>query len=75
MDYLPHQQRVIAERDDLSEKLNKLRAFIGSHKFNDVTPPERMLLWAQDQCMNAYLTALNKRIELWQSHAPTSVLS
>ena len=69
MDYLPHQQRVVDELSELSERLGKLNAFIGSAKFNEVgTQAERDLLLKQAGQMTAYWMTLHERIQLWKSY-------
>ena len=71
MDYLPHQRRVVDELAELSERLGKLNAFIGSAKFNEVgTQVERDLLLKQAGQMTAYWMTLHERIALWKSHKP-----
>ena len=36
MQLQPHQQRVIAERDELADKLAKLTKFINSERFTEI---------------------------------------
>ena len=71
MDYLPHQQRVVDETEELSLRLGKLNSFIGSAKFNEVgTQAERDLLLKQAGQMTAYWMTLHERMVLWKSHEP-----
>lgn len=71
MDYLPHQQRVVDELDELSTRLDKLNSFIGSAKFNEIgIQVERDLLLKQVGQMTAYWMTLHERIQLWQSYEP-----
>jgi hypothetical protein len=69
--YLPHQQRVVDELEELSTRLGKLNSFIGSAKFNEVgVQAERDLLLKQAGQMTAYWMTLHERIALWKSHEP-----
>ena len=71
MDYLPHQQRVVNETEELSLRLGKLNSFIGSAKFNEVgTQAERDLLLKQAGQMTAYWMTLHERMQLWKAHEP-----
>lgn len=54
--------RVIEERDQLLEKLNKLDSFIESDKFQEIDDVQRALLQVQATSMNCYLQCLNERI-------------
>lgn len=49
----PHQQRVVAELNELQERLHKLRAFIGSDKFVGLDEVDRELLIIQENLMDA----------------------
>lgn len=68
-DLKPHQQRVVAERDELAERLGKLNTFIGSPAFNAVEGEERRLLLAQAVHMTSYFVTLIERIDLWKTQA------
>lgn len=59
---LPHQQRVVDEADELSEKLEKLNAFIGGVIFGRLNPYEQRRLMCQAYVMGWYLTILKDRI-------------
>jgi len=61
----PHQQRVIVERDELSEKLTKLNVFIGGQIYYSLADAERARLAKQAGIMKAYLDILNERIEVF----------
>ena len=65
---LPHQQRVIDERDELSNKLTKLNAFINSDTFTekvkDLRERDRLIL--QKFIMTRYLEILNERITAFE---------
>ena len=60
--------RLLIERDDLNERLNKLRQFIESPKFVKIVTDEyqRLLLSKQESRMHEYLEILNERIKLLQ---------
>lgn len=58
--------RLEIEQSELSDKLEKLRAFIKSPKFVDIVKDEyqRTLLLRQESQMHEYLETLNERIKL-----------
>ena len=60
--------RLLIERDELNERLNKLRQFIESPKFVEIVSDEyqRLLLSKQESRMYEYLEILNERIKLLQ---------
>lgn len=59
----PHQQRVVAEKADLDEKLTKLRDFITESKtFFDLPDEEQDRLERQRDCMMEYSQILGERI-------------
>lgn len=69
------QKRMISERDELSEKIEKLAVFLTSDQVETVTdissytdkPFEYYTgLVMQLKAMNDYLTALNDQIALWK---------
>lgn len=65
-EYLPHEQRVIAEREELMVKLNDLNKFIGgSTFFEQLEKTQKNLLIIQQRAMETYATALKARIELF----------
>lgn len=57
-----YQERVVAERGGLSEKINKLRTFLGSSIFSNLDIEDRRLLTMQYLAMAAYRDILNERI-------------
>jgi hypothetical protein len=59
----PHQERVVVERDELSEKIGKLRTFTNGAVFSTLPYEERGLLTRQYLAMSNYLDILNRRIE------------
>ena len=61
--YHPHQLRVLQEKQDLGEKITKLRAFIDSDAFiNTVNEVESLLLQQQLVAMMQYDLVLQQRI-------------
>jgi hypothetical protein len=65
-EYLPHEQRVIKEREELMVKLNDLNKFIsGSTLFLQLKETERNLLMIQQRAMDTYSLVLKSRIDLF----------
>ncbi len=65
-DLQPHQQRVVDEKTELDEKLNKLHAFIfgnGNELFVGLPHAEQNRLARQLQVMGEYSKILSERIE------------
>lgn len=58
----PHEERVVAESNDLRQKIDKLSAFIGGNIFNKLDLEDRDLLVAQRVFMDAYFGILRQRI-------------
>lgn len=58
----PHQQRVVDEKRDLDEKLEKLNAFFGSPIFAGLPDAEMDRLQRQATHMAAYSDVLGERI-------------
>ncbi len=58
----PYQQRVINERDDLAEKLDKLTKFGETDVFDNLSLEDQQLLDNQWDFMSLYLDCLNRRI-------------
>lgn len=58
----PHQERVIAESNELHEKIKKLRTFIDGDVFRKLDPIDRDLLISQRVFMDAYDGILRQRI-------------
>lgn len=58
----PHQQRVVAEKAELDERLDKLRAFFGTEVFSELDDLEMDRLQRQADHMAAYSEVLGKRI-------------
>lgn len=55
-------QRVIDEAAELTEKLENLKAFLGSKKIKEMPDSETQILKTQALYMGSYLTVLNTRI-------------
>ena len=58
----PHQERVIVEKRELDEKMEKLHEFLGTNKFRELPLNERELLRVQFEQMYAYSVTLGMRI-------------
>ena len=63
-EYAPHQQRVVDEKRELDEKLQKLTTFINSEKFAEIVKDEdeRGRLVCQEDVMKDYSAILAERI-------------
>lgn len=55
-------ERMKVERDELSDRLNKLHAYIDSPQFDEIGKLPQSLLIKQSAHMQSYLDVLNKRI-------------
>jgi len=60
---LPHQQRVVDEEKDVSEKFLKLEDFFLTKEFEALDNIERDLLSQQHDTMREYRSILRSRIE------------
>lgn len=56
------QQRVVAEKADLDERLNKLNVFIGSGKINEIAAIDLQDLLVQQSLMTELSQVLDRRI-------------
>lgn len=63
---LPHEQRVVQERDELREKLDKLTQFFNSETFRALSEVEKHFMFKQHTAMVEYCTALDLRIGLFE---------
>jgi len=63
-DLQPHEQRLIDERDQLSERVDRLHAFISTGKAKALGQPHHSLLGAQYAVMASYRDILSLRIDL-----------
>jgi len=60
------QKRVVEEKAELDSKLHKLRTFIASDKFRQLTNPDHAwLLVMQMRAMENYTMILDRRLTLW----------
>lgn len=57
-----HQQRVINEKSELSEKLSKLESFLSSPLFSTISGAEQAKLSRQFLIMQLYEQVLSERI-------------
>ena len=55
--------RLIEEKAQLEEKLDKLDAFLVSEKVKEIDDVQKALLQVQATAMNTYLQCLKERIE------------
>ena len=62
----PHEQRVVDEKNELGEKLEKLVAFLQTDFYKTLTEKEQELLYFQSQAMEDYYEVLQQRIELFK---------
>lgn len=64
---LPYQERIVAERDELSTKLDLLRAFFKSPNIASVSTYEHNLLKRQERAMADYLEVLRMRVRIFNN--------
>lgn len=62
----PHQQRVVDEKNELGDKLEKLLTFLQTDFYKTLREEERELLYFQSQVMEDYYEVLQQRIELFK---------
>jgi hypothetical protein len=58
----PHQERVVTEKKELDEKIDKLSVFIKGDIYKALPGAEQMRLNVQLQAMNGYSNVLGERI-------------
>ena len=57
--------RLVQERNELDDRLGKLKAFLDTDTFMRSIPQgQQVLLWSQSGLMQGYLNTLNKRLDL-----------
>jgi hypothetical protein len=61
----PHQQRVVDEKRELDEKIEKLTAFFNTETYRGLRSAEQHLLSQQLQHMTGYSMVLTDRISLF----------
>lgn len=59
--------RVIAERDELSVKVEKLTKFLSGEKVLQLSKEMQELLFEQHSLMIKYLWVLNQRLDIWDN--------
>lgn len=59
---LPHQQRVVEEKNELNEKLEKLRSFLDSDIYKTLDSVDKVDLKMQYNAMITYYHVLSRRI-------------
>lgn len=62
MNLQPHQQRVVEEKEQVSERLSKLLAFFQGSIFHTLPAAERARLRSQARFMDGYAAVLEDRI-------------
>jgi len=62
----PHQQRVVDEKAELSEKLDKLESFHGGPIYSSLPPAEQARLTRQKLIMELYEQVLSERISAFE---------
>lgn len=62
----PHQERVVQEREQLVDRINKLNAFLHSETFAKLDEAERERLSEQSVYMEQYAGVLGRRIEAFK---------
>ncbi len=63
MQFQPHQQRVIDEKDELDARIDKLRAFFATPTYGQLDAQEKRRLLAQHYYMAGYSYLLGDRIK------------
>ena len=63
MSYLPHEQRVLDELQELTTRLVALHMFTNTPLFLDLDPIDRILLLKQYQHMHKYAKVLQDRVD------------
>lgn len=64
----PHQQRVVTEKTELDDKLQKLTAFIGGGTYRTLASAEQSRLNRQLEAMTLYTNILAERIAAFPLH-------
>lgn len=59
----PHQERVVAEKSELDEKIVKLTSFIGGSIYRTLPEQEQSRLNRQLEAMRLYSNVLTERID------------
>lgn len=64
----PYQERVIEERDELVDRIERLAAFLLNPAVTKLRITERNLLHDQQRVMTEYAAILNQRIRLFKEN-------
>lgn len=59
---LPHEQQLVEERNQLSERVDKLQEFTNTAVFKSLDVTEQCLMYEQLNHMKIYLGILNRRL-------------
>lgn len=62
MEFEPYQQRVVIEKNELNDKIDRLKAFFKTKTFEDLNDDDQMLLDEQYWVMKEYSNILATRI-------------
>ena len=65
----PHQQRVINEKREIDERIEKLNVFFNTETFRNLSRQEVFLLIEQEDSMSQYSGILTRRIELFKEQS------
>ena len=67
----PHQERVVDEKDELDDRLRKLKKFIDTNQqFNELPDKDKELMRKQSVAMEAYASVLDERIKIFREINP-----
>jgi hypothetical protein len=61
----PHQERVLEEFAQLTERIGKLSQFLGTAVYRELSVIDRELLSEQLSAMSAYQRVLRMRLSVW----------
>ena len=67
MDFI---QRMVEEKQELDERLAKLKQFLSSDRMDLISNPMRELMLTQEDAMMTYSRALGDRLAILQSQEP-----
>lgn len=62
----PHQQRVVNEHKELTERIDKLGMFLKTDQYRALDTEEQRLLLTQEYYMRHYALTLEHRIARWR---------
>ena len=62
----PHQLRVVLEKEDLDERITKLKAFFMNDAFKALPEAEQLRMRIQARFMDGYSAVLKERIEAFE---------